>query len=63
MAAVNVLYDLGERPEYLKPLRDEARSAFSTDGNQWQLHTLKQLKLLDSFFKESLRFHPPDTCK
>ena len=63
MAAVNALYDICARPEYINSLRDEAHAALSTDGGSWQLSTIKQLKRLDSFFKESLRFTQPDTRK
>ena len=63
MAAVNALYDMCARPGCIKPLREEAQAALLADGNSWQFSTVKQLKQLDSFFKESLRFNQPDTRK
>ena len=61
MAAVNALYDMCARPEYIKALRDEAQATILSDRGSWQMSTIKRLKQLDSFCKESLRFTQPDT--
>lgn len=63
MAAVHALYDMCERPEYIESLREEARAAFLANESGWQFDSIKMLKKLDSFFKESMRFNPPDTRK
>ena len=63
MAAVNALYDMCARPEYIKALKEEAKLALSEDDNVWQFSTIQRLKRLDAFLKESLRFHQPDTRK
>ena len=58
MAACQALFELCLRPEYTKPLRDEVQSVLAEDGG-WRKTTLTKLKKLDSFMKESQRFHPP----
>ncbi len=60
MAAVHALYDMCAHPDYIEDLRVEAQEALLTDGGSWQLGTIKKLKKLDSFLKESLRFNQPD---
>lgn len=57
MATVNVLYDLCAMPEYIEPLRAEAQTAFFGDGGVWKVETIKKLRLLDSFLKESQRLN------
>lgn len=57
MAAVHVLYDLCAMPEYIEPLRAEAQAAFPADGGVWKMETLKELRRLDSFVKESQRLN------
>lgn len=54
-----VVADLIENPEYCGPLRDEIVSVLGKDG--WQKNSLYQLKLVDSFIKESHRRHMVDT--
>ena len=61
MAAVNALFDLCARPHLVEPLRLEAEAVLAESDGRWQLKTIKQLKRLDSFLKESLRFNPPDS--
>ena len=58
MAATHVLFDLCERPEYIKPLREEIETAIREDGG-WQKSTLSKMQKLDSFLKESQRVAPP----
>ncbi|KAL9063655.1 MAG: hypothetical protein Q9161_009356 [Pseudevernia consocians] len=55
MAAVNALYDMCSRPEHIESLRNEAVATLQADNQSWQFSTIKQLKQLDSFMKESLR--------
>ena len=62
MSAVNVLFDLCQHPEHIESLRDKATATF-TDGHGWEFGTVKKLALMDSFFKESVRYNPPDTRK
>jgi cytochrome P450 len=58
MSAVQTVFDLLARPEYIQPLRDEMLQALREDGN-WRRDTLTKLRLLDSFMKESQRFNGP----
>jgi cytochrome P450 len=43
-------------PEYVEPLREEAITVLKTHG--WQKVALTELRLLDSFFKETQRLKP-----
>ena len=63
MAAVNALYDMCSRPEYIESLRKEAIATLEEDDQSWQFSTIKKLKQLDAFLKESLRYNQPDTRK
>lgn len=63
MVAVGTLYDLCERPEYIESLRTEAQAALKEDGDAWQFSTIKKLRKLDSFMKESMRYNQPDARK
>jgi hypothetical protein len=62
MAAVHTLYDLCERPEYISDLRAETKLALQEDGS-WKFTTIKKLRRLDSFMKESMRYNQPDARK
>ena len=60
MAAVHALYELCCRPECIDDLRREIRSARHGNDTVWSLETIKSLKKLDSFLKESTRVNQPD---
>jgi cytochrome P450 len=54
------LYDLAARhDEYLEPLREEIRTVIAENGGTITTRALQQMVKLDSFMKESTRFHPP----
>ena len=55
---VYALYNLCDHPEYVKKLRKE----LSESSGEWW-NCLDNLPLLDSFLKESARFHPSDSSK
>ncbi|CAG9981478.1 unnamed protein product, partial [Clonostachys byssicola] len=55
MAATHALFDLCAMPEYVGALREEAESALAESGGVWQYSTIKKLRQLDSFLKESQR--------
>uniref|UniRef100_A0A0B7KJJ9 Cytochrome P450 n=2 Tax=Bionectria ochroleuca TaxID=29856 RepID=A0A0B7KJJ9_BIOOC len=55
MAATHALFDLCAMPEYVGALRAEAQSALAESGGVWQYSTIKNLRQLDSFLKESQR--------
>ncbi|KAK7750955.1 hypothetical protein SLS62_007088 [Diatrype stigma] len=55
MAITHAVFDLCAMPEYIEPLRSEARAALAQDNGEWQFSTLKKLRRLDSFLKESQR--------
>ncbi|PWY95191.1 cytochrome P450 [Aspergillus sclerotioniger CBS 115572] len=53
------LLDLAAHPEYIQPLRDEVAAAIDKEGGDPNLLAtgLARLQKMDSFFKESQRFH------
>lgn len=51
-----VIYDLCEHPELIRPLREEAIAVLGTDG--WKRSSLYNLKLMDSVIKETQRIKP-----
>jgi cytochrome P450 len=53
---VMAVYDLIERPEYVKLLREEIEAHW--DGGALTKSVLYNLKLMDSFMKESQRLNP-----
>ena len=53
----NALYNLCIYPEYLYPLREEAR----TNQMQGYQHDVDSMPLLDSFLKETARMDPVDS--
>ncbi|KAH7045173.1 cytochrome P450 [Macrophomina phaseolina] len=50
-------FDLLENPQYVQPLREEIIQVFSEVG-KWDKSTLFKLRFMDSFLKESMRYHP-----
>ncbi|KAI0395382.1 cytochrome P450 [Xylariaceae sp. FL0594] len=57
MSATHALFDLCAMPEYIEPLREEAQRVIGERG--WTLAGINELKLLDSFMKESQRINHP----
>lgn len=57
-AVTQALFDLCLMPQYVDDLRQELEDALRLNGGQWDYETLKRLKRMDSFLKESQRFHP-----
>ena len=55
MTITHAIYDLCAMPEYIEQLRAEARTALAEDNGEWQFTTIKRLRRLDSFLKESQR--------
>lgn len=56
-----VVADLIKHPEYSAPLREEITCVLGEGG--WHKGSLHQMKLLDSFIKESHRRHMVDACE
>lgn len=54
-ALAHALHHLCQYPETIEPLREEAARVLRTHG--WSKAALHQMKLMDSFLKESQRFH------
>jgi hypothetical protein len=56
----HILLDLASYPqnEYADPIREQIREVLDQYGGSWTTAALNQLKLLDSFIKESMRLHP-----
>ena len=46
------------RPELIADLRQEIKSVLSESGGVMTTHALYEMKLLDSFMKESQRMNP-----
>ena len=57
MAATHALFDLCAMPEYIEPLRSEAEAAIEESNGEWQFSTIKKLRQMDSFLKESQRLN------
>ncbi|KIL60300.1 hypothetical protein M378DRAFT_168328 [Amanita muscaria Koide BX008] len=53
MSVTYVMYELATRPEYVQPLREEIEAVISEEG--WSKESVRKLRKLDSFIKESLR--------
>jgi hypothetical protein len=49
-----MLYELGDHPEYIEPLRQEMRQVLAEEGG-WGKRTFNKLQKLDSFMKEAQR--------
>lgn len=55
-------FDLIENPQYVQPLREEIIQVFK-DVGKWDKSALFKLRFMDSFLKESMRYHPHSACK
>ena len=58
MAGAYVCYDLCAMPEYIKPSRDEISGLVNENGS-WGPITPNQMRMTDSFVRESQRTSPP----
>lgn len=63
LAIIHALYDLAARPEYVEPLRNEILGVTKDSKGILQKQHLTQMKMLDSFMKESQRHSPPSVGK
>ncbi|KAG5978526.1 hypothetical protein E4U55_006095 [Claviceps digitariae] len=50
------MIELGQKPEFQEPLRDEIQQVLATDG--WKKTSIFKMKLLDSAIKEAQRLKP-----
>ena len=55
---LNAVYDLAMRPEIHNDLRVEINDVFASENGKWTKQGMTKLVKLDSFIKESARFHP-----
>lgn len=55
---LNALYDLALHPEVQDELRHEIVTMFAEEQGNWKKQGLTKLVKMDSFVKESARFHP-----
>ena len=55
-----VLFNLISHPhsEYAKPMTTQIQEVLDKNGGVWDVNSLAELKLLDSFIKETQRLHP-----
>ncbi|EPE36480.1 Cytochrome P450 [Glarea lozoyensis ATCC 20868] len=60
VAVSQVVLDLLSQPssKYLVALQEEATTVLARHGGNWSLEAVKELKLMDSFIRESQRLHP-----
>ncbi|KAL2017089.1 hypothetical protein VTK56DRAFT_2612 [Thermocarpiscus australiensis] len=57
-AVVQVLFDLCAHPQYVEPLRQGALEVLRSTGG-YTMQALADMKMLDSFMRESQRLNPP----
>ncbi|KAI0178730.1 putative cytochrome P450 [Hypoxylon sp. FL1284] len=62
LAIIHALYDLAARPEYVEPLRNEILAVTKDSKGILQKQHLTQMRMLDSFMKESQRHNPPSVA-
>ncbi|KDR84437.1 hypothetical protein GALMADRAFT_133736 [Galerina marginata CBS 339.88] len=55
VAFAQALYDISDRPEYVKPLREEVEQVTGNGG--WTKNAVGQLYKIDSFFRETQRYN------
>ncbi|KIX01184.1 uncharacterized protein Z518_08909 [Rhinocladiella mackenziei CBS 650.93] len=55
---LNALYDLAMHPDIHDELREEIKNVFASQNGEWRKQGLTKMMKLDSFIKESARFHP-----
>lgn len=56
-ALYGALSELAQRPEYIDPLREEAKAILA--NREPTVASCDQMILMDSFLKECQRLHPP----
>ncbi|KAK4210620.1 putative cytochrome P450 E-class, group IV [Rhypophila decipiens] len=59
LTATNVFYNLAAFPEHNEELRQEIRTVLAEHGGVFSSTALQAMKKVDSFLKESMRFHTP----
>lgn len=55
---LDTIYDLVTHPEIHDELREEIYSVFADEQGEWRKQGLTKMVKMDSFMKESVRFHP-----
>jgi cytochrome P450 len=58
LTATNAFYNLAAMPELVSELRNEAMTVLAETGGVFTSVALQNMKKLDSFLKETLRYHP-----
>lgn len=58
LTTTNAYYNLAAMPELVPELREEVRTVLAAHNNIFTSVALQEMKKLDSFLKETLRFHP-----
>jgi cytochrome P450 len=59
----HIIFDLAARPEYMEPLREEVRRVLGEEKGSLTKGSLSELRLMDSFVKESQRLSPIAYCR
>ena len=52
---INIILDLASHPEYIPTLREEIEAVIKEDGGAIQKTTLRKMRKMDSFMRESVR--------
>ena len=59
----HLIWEILLHPEYLEPLRQEAKETIAEFGGWNSDKALGRMHLLDSFIRETLRMNPPGVCE
>ena len=60
----NAIFNLAAYPEYMPMLKEEIECVLEKCGGRWTLDSMREMKKMDSFVKETLRYngHLTGTC-
>ena len=53
----NAIFNLAAYPEYVPLLKEEMECVLAKHGGQWSLESMREMKKMDSFVKETLRYN------
>ena len=56
-------YTLAAQPEISAMLKEEVEEVLSNNGGEFTSQALQDMKKLDSFLRELLRYYPLQACK
>ena len=53
----NAIFNLAAYPEYMPMLKEEMECMLEKCGGRWTLESMREMKKMDSFVKETLRYN------